>query len=356
LTPLTASVLRKISGDEQSAVAGKPFELPLEVEAAAENGIGVAMFPLEVTMAEGDATLDKGASTTGVNGRLIIKVTARDAGPLVIQIAAAGLEPVQFRLTVQPDVPPAPEPPVLAPREKSAAPGMILILQGDKLSYTGKTIAAGESDLVEGRLPDTLAGLCVLFGETRAPIVALAPKAVAVQVPPGLAQGSVAVRGVNSCGTETPLTGEPIQIQVAETAPALFYSSSGEQNVVLAHPGADGRIRIYLTGLGLPDPIPTAGLLPTEPLPVKPPVYVWLQGGELAPEQIPLAAWVPRAEGWAPLRLPNVFGDIPLLAPGLAVVEILPPSGIGDEPWALTVKSGEVATTDSAWVKRPPAP
>ncbi len=314
------------------------------------------MLPLEVTVVEGDATLDKGASATGANGRLPIKVTAKGAGALVIQIAAAGLEPVQFRLTVPPDVPPVPEPPVLAPRTRPAAPGMIVILTGEKLSYTGKTIAAAEADLVEGRVPDVLGGVCVMFGETRAPMIALAPRAVAVQVPTDLAPGTISVRAVNSCGSDLPLTGEPIEIQIAETAPAFFYESTGEQSMVTAHAGVDGSIRVYLTGLGLPDPAPANGALPTEPLPAKAPVYVWLQGRELTAEQIRLAAWAPRAEGWAPLRLPAVFGDVPLLAPGLAVVEIVPPSDIGDEPWAFTVKSGEVATTDSAWVKRPPAP
>jgi len=352
LTPLTAAVLRKTTGDEQTAIAGKPFELPMEVEAAAENGIAVPMVPLEVTIVEGAATLDKGASTTGANGRLSIKVTAQDAGPLVIQVAAAGCEAVQFRLTVQPDVPPVPEVPTLAAYAEPVAPGSIVILSGEKLSYTGKVIATTEADLIEGRVPESLSGLCVVFGETRAAVIAISANAVAVQVPTGLEPGAVSVRAVNACGSETPLASEPIEMQIAETAPELFYSASDPEYVV-AHPGADGSIRIYFTGVGLPESAPATGEMPAEALAAKAPVYLWLQGQELTHEQIRFAGWAPRAEGWASLKLPALFGDVPLLAPGLAVVEIVPPAEIGDAPWALTVKAGEVATTKPALLKVP---
>ena len=109
----------------------------------------------------------------------------------------------------------------------------------------------------------------------------------------------------------------------------------------------------YFTGVGLPESAPATGEMPAEALAAKAPVYLWLQGQELTREQIRFAGWAPRAEGWASLKLPALFGDVPLLAPGLAVVEIVPPAEIGDAPWALTVKAGEVATTKPALLKRP---
>jgi hypothetical protein len=54
------------------------------------------------------------------------------------------------------------------------------------------------------------------------------------------------------------------------------------------------------------------------------------------------------------MRLPEYFGALELLAPGLGVLEITPPSDIGDEPWGIAVKSGEAVTAENAWVKRPP--
>lgn len=353
LTPLTAASLRKAGGDEQTAMAGKPFELPLEVEVLSESGVAVSMVPLEVKVTEGDAAIEKGTSATGANGRLAVKVTAKEAGTVAIQVGTAALGMVEFRLTVQPDVPPPPVPPVLAARTGAVAPGMIVVLTGQKLA--SKTAAVTAADLVEGKLPDSFQGLCVTFGETRAAIAAVSAGAVAVQVPPQLTPGPVAVRGTALCGSEAPLTGEPIEVQVAETAPEFIFASKGEQNLVSAQAGAEGRVRVFMTGLGVPDPAPAAGLLPAEPLAVKAPVTVWLQGRELTAEQVPLAAWAPRAEGWPALRLPEFFGTLDLLAPGLGVVEILPPADMGEEPWSITVKAGEAFTGENTWLRRPPA-
>ncbi len=351
LTPLTPASIVKVGGDEQTAVAGKPFELPLEVDVLSDGGIPVSMVPLEVRVLEGSATLVMGTSATGAAGRYSTKVTGDAAGALVIQIGVSGLAAVEFHLNVQPDVPPAPETPVLTAMAGPVAPGKIVVLRGEKFAF--KTAAATPADVVDGKLPQVFQGLCVEFSGLKAAILAVAPKAVAVQVPPQFSVGTATVRATNQCGTEAPLPGETVEVSVAETAPAFYFSSTGEQNIVWAQSSGENRLRLFLTGNGAPAPAPEAGALPVEALPVAPSVTVWFAGKELAPDQILLNAWAPRAEGWPLLRLPEFFGTLELLAPGLGVVELAIPADAGDDPWPVTLKAGEAFSQENAWVKRP---
>jgi uncharacterized protein (TIGR03437 family) len=118
------------------------------------------------------------------------------------------------------------------------------------------------SDVVSGKLPTTLGGLCVSFGGKNAPITGVFPNQINVQVP-DLPPGPATVKVVANCGGSNPLTGN-IGAIVVETASPEFYSSNNDVAAVSAAGTitTGSLVEAFGTGWGPTSPSVAPGAVP----------------------------------------------------------------------------------------------
>jgi uncharacterized protein (TIGR03437 family) len=154
----------------------------------------------------------------------------------------------------------------------------------------------GPSDLVNGNLPTSFGGVCVLFGTTPAPIFAVFANQINIQVPQ-VGPGSVPVQVTTQCDTPQSQTSSPIQAQIQAASPEFFYfthNSTGQNAIAAvnavtgAYIGAPGLVSggtftpanhddyltLYATGFGATNPSFAPGVLPNVAAPVTAPYTI----------------------------------------------------------------------------------
>ena len=94
---------------------------------------------------------------------------------------------------------------------------------GQRFAPVGALRALAGADVVDGRLPDRLDGVCVEFGGVCAPLFLLTPGQINAQVP-AVTGASVAVQIVTNCGAAT------------EARSNAFWPCSGECTTRSASP------------------------------------------------------------------------------------------------------------------------
>jgi uncharacterized protein (TIGR03437 family) len=137
---------------------------------------------------------------------------------------------------------------------------------------------------VNGKIPTNLAGVCVIFGSQRAPILVVVSNQLNVQVPQ-LPSGPVSVQVITKCDTPQAETSNALSAQIQAAAPEFFYfthTANGHNAVAAvnavtgAYVGAPGLvagvtfvetkpgdiITIFATGFGATDPAVGPGELP----------------------------------------------------------------------------------------------
>jgi len=108
------------------------------------------------------------------------------------------------------------------PAVKTLSTNALATAFGVNFAPAGTAKQVGSGDLVNGKLPTTFAGACVLVGTAQAPIDAVYPGQINFQVP-AVASGNTTVQVITGCGTANSQTSnaEPVTIQAA--APEFFY-------------------------------------------------------------------------------------------------------------------------------------
>jgi uncharacterized protein (TIGR03437 family) len=158
------------------------------------------------------------------------------------------------------------------PPVHSVSPGAIASIFGANFSPSGTQRLVQPSDLVAGKLPSNLAGICVSFGGVPALVTAVFPNQINVQIP-ALAPGPVTVQVTANCGGTNPVASNRGAVQV-DTASPEFYSSadlaSGRSSIaainVASGPITAGSIvEAYGTGWGETSPAIPPGSLPAGP-------------------------------------------------------------------------------------------
>ena len=109
------------------------------------------------------------------------------------------------------------------PAVRALSPNAIASVFGDGFAPPGTLKVVGASDLVNGRLPTNVNGVCVYVNNVPAPLFFVIPNQVNFQVPQLPAAGNVGVQVATSCGTasEVRTFSEPIASTAA--APEFFY-------------------------------------------------------------------------------------------------------------------------------------
>ena len=153
------------------------------------------------------------------------------------------------------------------PALNRVAPLGLMTIFGTNLVKVSSDLLAASNGVM---LPSTFNGTQVTIGGKAAPLLVVTPTYIVAQVPVDAATGSQAVAARNSNGAAT----ATVNINVAATAPALFFDSNGgifQKNSDFSIIGANNRARagdiilVYSTGLGVTTPALQSGQI--TPLP-----------------------------------------------------------------------------------------
>jgi uncharacterized protein (TIGR03437 family) len=188
------------------------------------------------------------------------------------------------------------------------SPNAIATIFGVNFAPVGTARQVGKSDLVNGDLPTTLAGVCVLVGNQPAPIFSVYPGQLNIQVP-SVTAGTASVQVKTQCGTAQEQDSVAASVTVQSATPEFFYfvHNANGQNPIAAlnavtgtYVGAPGLIAgatftaaqpgdvltLFATGFGATNPPFAAGQLPNEAAGVTESISVTVGGIALTPAEI----------------------------------------------------------------------
>ena len=223
-----------VSGNNQSATVETALTAPLVLKITDSTGAAVPGVVVTFTVSpEGAATVQPSPAITLNDGTVTAMATlGSNSGTITITALSNALANVTFSLTALASNSPAistggiisaglSNPPV-----KVLSPNAIVTVFGTNFAPAG---TAAQAALVDGQLPTNLAGVCVQFGAVAAPIFAVYPTQINVQVPT-VVPGNVPVQVVTGCNTPQAVGSPPVSVPAQATAPEFFYfttSASG---------------------------------------------------------------------------------------------------------------------------------
>ncbi len=351
-------------GDGQTAETGAPLAEMLSVRVIGAGGNPAPLVPVTFTVTSGSATLKPSTLMTDATGTAQTAVTlGATAGTVKINATVAGLPPLEFTATATSPANGGDQPQVAeggitgaalsVPPVKSISPNAIATVWGQNFIAAGTQRRLTQDDLVQGRIPTLLGGLCVQFGSERAPIFDIYPGQINLQVP-GVAPGTtVDVTVLRNCGLANEVASTPVKVTVATATPEFFAFSArsdghvpvaarhNPSNVIVGPEGAYGEtslpaspgsiVTVYGTGFGLTSPAYAPGELPsTAAQPAATPV-VTLGGVTLAAEDVLYVGVTPGSAGLYQLNL-RVPADV----------------ADGEQP--LKLQLGDAATPDGPYL------
>ena len=362
LTPQvqTAAAMTILAGNNQSGTVGNKLTNPIAVRItdAAKAAVPGVIVSFTVSPA-GAATVNPAQAITLPDGSAsAIVILGSTPGTVTITAAASGVTSVAFTATATAAVSPT-APHISAggvvgaglstPPVAGIVPNAIVSIFGTKFAPDGTARQVGGDDLVGGKLPTNLAGVCAMFGTQRAPIFAVFPGQLNVQVPQVTA-GSATVQVITKCDTPQAETSnaEPVTIQAA--APEFFYfvhNANGRNPIATINaitggyigapglvpgtvftPAKPGNIlSLFATALGATNPSFAPGELPGVAAQVTAPFSVSVGGITLAASDV-LYVGVTQNAGLyqVNLRIPDAVpdGDQPVV---LTVAGVPTPTG-----------------------------
>jgi protocatechuate 3,4-dioxygenase beta subunit len=172
-----------------------------------------------------------------------------------------------------------------------AAAGSWITLFGDALAPAARTWR--DTDIVNGRLPESLDGVSVRVNNQPAPVYYISPKQLNVLAPDTTADASVQVTVTNANGTS-----DAVSVQLKRVMPGFFQFPSeyvaavrsdgaliGPANLIAgattvpARPG--DAVLLYGTGFGPATPVTVPGQVLTAPAPTATPVRIRIHNADV---------------------------------------------------------------------------
>jgi uncharacterized protein (TIGR03437 family) len=359
LTPVVVqpASLSVVSGDSQSAVVGSILPQPLVVKVADSRGNGIpGVLVTFSAKPDGAAVISPSQALTLNDGTVSLSVTLGNTpGPITITASSIPLPNVSFSVTAIT----ANTPEILAngiisaglsvPPVNVLSANAIVTIFGSNFAPEGTAVSG---KLMNGKIETNVAGVCVEFGNVRAPIFTVFPTQINVQVP-AVRAGNVAVHVIRDCDTPQAASSAAANIAAQPTAPEFFYfvTNANGKNPIAAVNSLTGAligapdlisgatftpakpgdfITLFATGFGATKPAFAPGVLPTGIANVTADATVKLGGKTLAASDVLYVG----LSGFA----------------GLYQVNIHVPTGTvaGDQPLVITV--GGVASSPNAFV------
>ncbi len=200
------------------------------------------------------------------------------------------------------------------PVVRQLAPGSIATLFGEGFWPSGSFRLVGSNDLINGRLPVNLAGVCVQVGDQMAPLFHLFPGQINFQIPAVPAGAEVSVQVILNCGARDEIKSNVERLGIQAASPEFFYfvqNVDGRNPIAAIRPGTAELIgppdlvpgvaftaarpgevlTLFGTGFGPTNPPFLPGELPDRIAPVTSTVRVTI-GGLTLPDQDVLYAGV----------------------------------------------------------------
>jgi uncharacterized protein (TIGR03437 family) len=354
-------------GNNQTGVAGSRLTTALAVRVVGAGALPAPLVPVSFAVTSGSGSLSSATVLTDVTGTASVTLALGEAaGPLKIRASVTGVTPVEFSATATAasgggGVAGAPRiaeggvtgAALSVPVVRTVSPNGIVTVWGDNFLPAGTERRLTGSDLTGGRIPTNLGGVCVQFGTAMAPIFAVFPGQINLQVP-GVTPGStVEVRVIRNCGSADEVRSAPVSVAVAAAAPEFFTFGSqanghvpvaarhGDTNMIVGPEGAYGEpsapahpgsvITIYATGFGSTSPAFAPGELPAAGAGPNGAVEVTLGGIVLEPKYVEYAGVTPQSAG-------------------LYQVNIRVPESMPDGEQPLVVKVGGVASPSGPYL------
>ncbi|MBI3696345.1 MAG: hypothetical protein HY238_16095, partial [Acidobacteria bacterium] len=256
------------------------------------------------------------------------------AGSVTVTAVVSGLAPVTFNLTATAVTPAAPRIAaggvvgggLSSPPVRTLSPNAIVSVFGENFAPAGTQRLVSGADLVNGRLPTKLGGVCVQIGSEPARIFHVFPGQINLQVPTLAGSGNAEVQVIVNCGEANEVRSNPETVAFEAAAPEFFFFERlGEGRARVAavnasRPGQTPRpgdvVTVYMTGLGLTDPAFAVGELPDRAGSVVGSLAVTLGGSELAAQDVLYAGVTPLLAGVYQLNIRIAAGrgggDVPI--------------------------------------------
>jgi uncharacterized protein (TIGR03437 family) len=359
LTPLTvkAASMTIVSGNNQTATVGSILSAPLVLKIADSTGAGIPGVMVNFTVSpEGAATITPSPALTLNDGTVSLTVTLGSTpGPITITAVSYAVPNLTFTVTAASSNTPAilmngiTSAGLSVPPVDVLSPNAIVTVFGSNFAPQGTAVGG---TLANGQLQTNVAGVCVEFGNVRAPIFSVFPTQVNVQVP-AVAAGNVAVQVIRDCDTPQAAASTPENISAQATAPEFFYfvtNANGVNPIAAvnsltgAYIGAPGLlsgatftpakpgdyITLFATGFGATNPSFAPGVLPNKTATVTAPVTVQFGGTTLDPSDI-------------------LYVGVSQFA-GLYQVNLHVPNGIAAGDQKLVITAGGVASPANAFI------
>ncbi|HYL73419.1 MAG TPA: hypothetical protein VEU96_04405, partial [Bryobacteraceae bacterium] len=360
LTPQVVAVktMSIVSGNNQSGLAGSLLTARLVVKVTDTNGAGVPGVIVGFTANPSNGAIaNPPQAITLPDGTASTAITLGVVPGNVSLVASTGSNNIAFSLiAISPTAPVVSTGGIVsaglsAPPVTKLAANAIATIFGDKFAPAGTSRVVAVSDLINGKLPTNLGGVCVLFGTQRAPMFAVFPGQLNVQVPQ--VTGQVAVQVVNKCDTPQAESSTAITVAVQAASPEFFYflHNGNGHNPIAAlnavtgvYVGAPGLLpgllskavgpgdilTLFATGFGVTDPAFGPGELPGIAAQVTAPVSISFGGVLLAPSDILYVGVSQNA--------------------GLYQVNLRVPDGVPDGDQSLVITIGGVPSPSGAYL------
>lgn len=290
--PIVPAMMAIVSGNNQQGSTGAPLNQPLVVKVTDRTGVSLSGVIVSFTAAPSASatvtvpqaiTLNDGTASTGIT-------LGSTVGTVTITASVSGISSVAFSVSAI-----SATAPVISaggivsaglstPAVTALAVNSIASIFGSQFAPAGTALQVGTSDLVNGMLPTSFGGVCVMFGSVPAPIFAVYPNQINFQVPQ-VAAGSAIVQVTTQCNTLEAQPSNVVVTQIDATAPEFFYfthTSTGNNAIAAvnavtgAYIGAPGLVSggsftpakhgdyltLYATGFGATNPSFSPGELP----------------------------------------------------------------------------------------------
>jgi uncharacterized protein (TIGR03437 family) len=261
LTPkaVTPASIKITGGNNQSATTGAKLSAPLSVQVLDATGAGVPGVIISFTVSPAGAATVSPAITLNDGTASAAVTLGNTAGTITITASAAGASGNAV-FTVTAKLPASATAPAISaggvvsaglsiPAVRALSPNAIASVFGVNFAPAGTARSVSSADLVNGKLPTTLAGACVQVGGLPAPIFAVFAGQINFQVP-AVATGNGTVQVTSNCGASNSQTSNAEPVTIQATAPEFFYfaTNSDGHNPIAALNAVSG---VYVGAPGL---------------------------------------------------------------------------------------------------------